>query len=57
MLEDALHQVVREIAPCFRKGFIGEAPLQDRIGVVMGDINLKQSLQGDDSSAVSDFHS
>jgi len=30
--------------------------LQDHFGIVMGDINLKQSLQGRDSSAMSDFH-
>ena len=51
-----MHQGTGESAPCLRKGSYSEALLQDRVGVVMGDINLKQSLQGDDSSAMSDFH-
>jgi hypothetical protein len=51
-----MYQSAGEISPCFGKGFYSEALLQDHFGIVMSDINLKQSLQGHDSSAMSDFH-
>jgi len=56
MLKDALRQVASELAPRFGKGFISEALLQNRFGIVIGDINLKQNLQGHDSGAMSDLH-
>ena len=56
MRQDTLQQDAGEIAPRFRKGSIDQALLQDRARVVISNINLKQSLQGHDSSAMSDFH-
>ena len=56
MLQNALHQESGEVVPGFRKGFISKALLQHCIGIVTGNIHLKQSLQSHDPSATTDFH-
>jgi len=56
MLEDAHHQGAGKIAPGLGKGFVGKTLLQHHFGIVISDVNLVQSLQGHNSSAMSDFH-